>query len=740
MIQQFAEHRVAANLLMIMMILAGLWAVRTMPSMLDPPAHFPVVMVEVNWTGAAAEDMTSLVTTPIEQQLRTLTDLKELTSRTVNGHTSVTAIFHFDADMSEALDRAKQRVASIRNLPAGIEPPVVRRPLDTEPVSVLLLTGPVTLSELIPLARQFEKELLQRGIEGIRYDGLPEEEIAVLVDGQQLQSISLTLEALATEVGRSSQNVPAGAVGRGQASHQLRSLDQRRDAHAFAQLPIESNGQIIRLGDFADIVRRPRQGQPELRADGHPAIEMQLWRSTNTDAARADQVVQNWLAATRPNLPAGVEIREIANIWRMLDAQLDMILKNAVSGLLLVIGVLYLFLGGRASWWVTVGIPVSFLLGLCLFHVVFGYGISIIALIGFIMALGIVVDDAIVVGEDIVSHYEQGADPRQAAVAGAQRMWVPVMTSSLTTMAAFLPLLIIGGMLGDMVLALPTVLLCVIAASLVECFLVLPGHLRHSLERAQLAAPSTNPSRHQPAVWRHRFEARFNTFREHTFTPWVERALRYPGTTLLVTLCAMLVALSLVVAQHVGINLVTGFDFEALEANVEFSSSASTQDKADFINHLQDTLQSTHEQHNNDNVLGWVAKLNRADFSNERADGEQYAAVHAQYAFEEDRSISPQAFVRDWQAHIQRPAYVEQLTVAVSGGANNGNPDITLVLRGYNTAQLKAGTQALAELLASYPGVSNVTDNLPYGREQIIFQITPRGRSLGLTADSIGRQ
>ncbi len=731
MIKLFAEHKVAANLAMIMMILAGVWAVRTMPTSLDPPTNNPVVSVEVIWVGAAAEDIESLVTTPIEQQLRTVNELYELTSYTINGFTVIRAIFNYDADMTLALDSVKQRVANIRNLPPEIEPPTIRRHIDTEPISGLLLTGEGNLAELIPLARSFEKDLLRRGIEGVNYDGLPTEEIALLVSGARLQQLGMTLDEVAHEVARVSQNVPAGSVGRGQAARQLRSLDQRRDPLGFEQLHLETDGQLVRLTDFADVVRRPQRGQPIITSDGNPAIEMLLWRSTETDAYTSHQIVQNWLNDVRPTLPPGVEIKEIVSIWQVLGAQLNMIVKNGLGGLILVIGVLFLFLNARASLWVTIGIPVSFLLGLALFHVVFGYGISLIALIGFIMALGIVVDDAIVVGEDIVSHHERGATPAQAATAGAQRMWVPVMTSSMTTMAAFIPLLIIGGMMGDAVLALPTVLLCVIAASLIECFWVLPGHLRHSLEKVDV---------NKKPKWRQRFDDGFEHFRDQRFLPFVDNALANPGITLCTAICGFLVAFSLIASQHVGMNLATGIDFESVTADVEFSSVATDAQKYDFIEHMEDTLEEIHQAHDAANILGWTVKYNRATFNEDRLQGEQYASLAVQYAFEEHRTLSPQEFTNRWQAAVQRPAYVEQLTIGVEGGANNGFPDITLVLRGNSIDHLKQGAEELSALLSSYPGVSNVTDNLPYGKEQIIFEMTPRGRSLGLTADSIGAQ
>jgi multidrug efflux pump subunit AcrB len=734
-IKRFAQHRVAANLLMVMMILAGIWAIRTMPSMLDPPMHFPMVHVQVSWVGAAAEDIEALVTTPIEQQLRTINDLKEINSRTVNGFTSITAHFNYDADIGQALDEVKQRVGSIRNLPPAIEPPIVRREIDLEPISQLLITTEGTLRELIPLARSFEKELLSRGIEGVRYDGLPAEEIALLFSGQRLQQLGMTLDELAREVSRVSQNVPAGAVGRGHGSRQLRSLDQRRDPMSFEQLQLESDGQLMRVGDVAEVVRRPQRGQPYLRSDGKSAIQMMLWRSTAADALLAERIAKGWLNDVQPTLPAGVEVTEINNIWRLLGAQLDMIMKNALSGLVLVIVVLFLFLNVRAGLWVTIGIPVSFLLGLSLFYLIFGYGISIIALIGFVVALGIVVDDAIVVGEDIVTHHEQGASPAQAATAGAQRMWLPVVTSSLTTMAAFIPLLIIGGGMGDVVLALPTVLLCIIVASLVECFCVLPGHLRASLEKMDPTAP---PGRVEQ--WRRRFDVGFKRFRDERFTPLLKKALDYPVATLSAACGGILIAMSLIASQHVGFNMVMGFDIESVEANVEFSSSASEQEKLDFVAHLEETLDQVNQSAGNRDVLGWTAIYNLATFNNDRLQGEQYASVAGQYAYEEDRSIAPDEFAERWRSLVARPPYVEQFTLGVEGGANNGNADITLMLRGHDIDRLKQGAEEVSDLLRGYPGVSNVTDNLPYGKEQIIFEMTPRGRSLGLSAEEIGRQ
>ncbi|MEQ9005054.1 MAG: efflux RND transporter permease subunit [Pseudomonadales bacterium] len=731
LIRTFAEHRVAANLLMILMTLAGIWAIRAMPTQLDPPANFPMVFITVAWPGASAEDVETLVTDPIEQALRNLNELHELTSRTEHGSAFLNVQFRHDADMTLALDQVKQRVTNVRNLPADIEPPEIRRFIDLEPVAVVQVVGRGDLADLIPLVRDFERELLARGIEGVRYDGMPQEEIALLVSGQRLTELGMTLDELAAEVARVSRDVPAGLVGQGQGSRQLRSLDQQRDAYGFEQLLIRSADQLIRLDHLADVVRRPQRGQPLVTRDGHPAIQMVLLRATEADAYLADRILDRWLADVRTRLPDGVQVEVVQDIWSLLGAQLGMILENGLSGLALVGVVLLLFLNGRVGWWEMVGIPVSFLLALALFHLAFGQGISIIALIGLVMALGIVVDDAIVVGEDATTLHQAGATPLEAATGAAQRMWVPVVTSSLTTLAAFLPLLLIGGPMGQIILTLPTVLLCIIVASLVECFLVLPAHLRASLENAH--------GRAEP-VWRQRFDAAFARFVDGRFMPLLRRALDYPGATLAAAVGAMSVALSLVMSQHVGVAMVTGFDIEDVEANVAFSATASDAQRLQFLTEVETALAELHAETGGSNLTGWVTKRNLATLGGERKEGEQYASIEATYAYEEHRNLRPADFVARWRQRISKPAFVEQLVVEVDGGANGGEPDLTLVLRGDDLEALKQGAEALATALAGFPGVSNVIDDLPYGQEQMIFELTPAGRSLGLTSAAIGAQ
>lgn len=733
LIDAFTRHKVASNLVMVMMVLTGLWAVNSINTQLDPSVEWPVVTIQANWPGASAEDVEQLIVVPIEQQLANMVDLQGLYSTSRNGSASLTAEFTFAADMRKSLDNIRNSVSQIRNFPSEMEPIRIAQQTDYEEIAVVMVSAQGTIAELVPLVRAMEEELYARGIERIDFDGLPEEEIAIQVSSAKLIELNTSLDALAAEIRQRSNNAPAGTVGRGQAEMQLRSLEQKRTVDEFERMEVavESGARLSRLGDLAEIVKRPKVGQPQLLKQGKTTIGMELYRRTDSDAILSAQILNDWLDETRPTLPLGVELEVYQEVWLLLKEQLRVIFDNGSSGLILVLLTLFLFLNGKVGWWVMMGIPVSFLFATFLFLGIFEGSINILALITFIMALGIVVDDAIVVGEDSVTLFEQGLSPEDAAAGGAKRMFVPVVTSSLTTLAAFVPLLITGGEMGEFIVTLPAVLLCVIVASLVECFLVLPGHLKQSFEKMD---------RNNPGRFRTTFDQKFYGFRDKYYKPLLEKCLNAPGTTLTMAVGCVILAISLIVGGRVGLNLVTGVSLEMLAANVKFSAQADERDRLAFMSYLEESMNEVNSRYQNANINGYVSKLNTARLNQERKIGSQYASITIEFAWEDERTVSPQDFVNDWLEMVQKPPYVEELSLAVIGGANNGNPDLSLVLRGRDVPTLKLASEELQTALLSYPGVSNVFDNLPYGKDQIVYTVNSVGKSLGLTTESLGRQ
>jgi multidrug efflux pump subunit AcrB len=732
-IDLFVRHKVAPNLVMIMMILSGFWASTQINTQLDPSVNYPIVVINAVWPGASAEDVEQLIVVPIEQQVANIIDLQNLTSTSMPGSASLRLNFTFETDMTKALDTVKDRVAQVRNFPAEMEPLVISRATDYENIAVVAVSTDGSLAELVPLVRSMEQSLYAQGIERIDFDGMPEEEIAIQVSSAKLVELNTSLDQIAGEVRQRSADAPAGTIGRGQGEMQLRSLDQKRAAAEFQYMDValQSDGRLVQLGEIATIEKRPKVGQAELRRDGKATIEMELFRVTSSDAFMAAQILEQWREDWEADLPAGVEIHVYQEAWILMKEQLRVIYENGLSGLILVVITLFLFLNGRVGWWVMIGIPVSFLFATLLYFGLFEGSINILALIAFIMALGIVVDDAIVVSEDAVTLHQQGLSPEEAAAQGAKRMLLPVLTSSLTTMAAFVPLLITGGEMGAIIMTLPMVLLCVILASLVECFLVLPGHLRHSLGKIKQDNPDS---------FRARFDRRFYQFRDNFYRPVLDKALAAPGTTLCIAIGGVVVAVSLLASGRVGLNMATGLSPQMLEANVKFSAQADLEDRADFMNYLERSMDTTNAEFGGVNVTGFVTKFNSAMLNQERQIGNQYASLRLEYAWEESRTVEPQEFVNRWREKVQQPPYVEELYLEVTGGANNGMPDISLVLRGRDIPTLKKASEELQAALMSYPGVSNVYDNLPYGKGQIVYSLNPVGKSLGISTESLSRQ
>ena len=733
LIDLFTRHKVAANLVMIMMILSGIWAGSRINTQLDPSVQSPVILVFVRWPGASAEDVEKLIVAPIEQQMTTLNNLQQVYSTTTQGQSRIDLEFTFDADLSKALEDVNDRIAQVRNLPADMEPVTARRGTRYEEIASLLLTGGSSIQELLPMARQFERELFNIGVERIEFVGLPEEEMAIQVSSANLMALNTTLDNVASAIRQRSADLPAGVVARAQGEMQLRAIEQRRDSQGFEQLQLQlgAGDELVRLGDIATIEKRPRAGQAELSREGKPAIEMNLYRLSDTDALTSAQALEQWLDKTRAGLPEGITIEVYQEVWKLLKEQLAVIFSNAWSGLVLVALTLFVFLNTRTAWWVMLGIPVSFLFATLLYFYWFDGSINILALITFIMALGIVVDDAIIVGEDAVALFEQGYSAEDAASGAAKRMFMPVVTSSLTTLAAFVPLLISGGEMGAVIQTMPMVLFCVIIASLIECFLVLPGHLKHSFSRMK--------REHKPSA-RLAFDRAFYSFRDRVYAPMLDYALARPYSTLLTVFGCVLLALSLVISGRVGLNFVTGMSLQMLEANVSFTMDASDAQRRAFMQNLEQTLTDINEEHGSSNINGYYVGYNTAQLNQERKTGQQYASMRVEYSWEDEYQIDPQRFVNQWQQSVIKPPFVEQMVLEVRGGANGGRPDLSLVLRGENLDSLKQASEELQSVLLSYEGVSNVFDNLPYGKDQMIFSLTTEGAALGLTTTGLGQQ
>ncbi|HRX70275.1 MAG: efflux RND transporter permease subunit [Gammaproteobacteria bacterium] len=728
----FAQHKVAANLLMVMMILAGVWALAKLNTQFFPNFALDRVTVRVVWTGAAAEDVEESITHPLERELRYLDGLKNLTSTSSNGIASLSLEFEEGSDIGQALDDVKQAVDQVRNLPATAEKPEIVRVIRYDSIARVVISGPSDRTELRHLARRYERELLARGIARVDITGLPEEEIAIQVPTAALQELGLSLPQIAERVGELSRDLPAGTVGRNDVARQLRSLDQRRDEAAFTTLPLKTarEGALVTLGDVATIERRPRNGEVWLSFHGRPAVELRLQRTETADSLKSARILEDWLAETRPQLPAGVELTVFDESWRLIKDRIFLLVKNGGSGLALVVAILFLFLNGRVAWWVALGIPVSFMATLGVLYAV-GGSINMISLFALIMALGIIVDDAIVVGEDALTHYQTGERSLESAEGGARRMLAPVMASSLTTIAAFLPLMLVGGPIGNILRDIPLVIVCVILASLVESFYVLPGHLRHSFHRLHHAEPSP---------LRQRLDAGFNHFRDQWFRPLVTLAVDHRWTTLAGAVAVLILAAGLLAGGRLGFNFFPTPEGTRLNANASFVAGTPPQRVRAFMDQVNAALWATEQELGGNLVVAAQTRYGQGQLASAGSlQGDQHASMLIELTQPDTREVRINDFIKTWRAKVQLPAGIENFTLFSRTSGPPGR-DVDIRLMGENVDQLKAAANELAQTLFTIRGVSAIEDDMPYGKEQLIYRLTPAGEALGLTVDMIGRQ
>ncbi|MBY4678022.1 efflux RND transporter permease subunit [Marinobacterium arenosum] len=736
LIALFTGHRVAANLLMMLMILAGIWGVKTLNTQFFPTFELDVITIQVTWSGAAAEDVERSVILPIEEELKSLSDIDTLYATANQGMASLRLELKEDADLDYLLDEVKQKIDSIRSdLPSDAEEPLVQKVIRYESIASLLLTARNgSLEELRPLAYQYERELLDLGISKIDYEGLPDQEISIQIPAAQLHELGMTMGQIADTVRLRSLDLPAGTAAKGDGSRQIRSLSQQRDVEGFRQLPLitEQQGRLVRLGDVADIRWQAKEGQTYLTYRGQPALIMALKRTENDDTLTAAGILNDWLFKTRQTLPPGIELVPYDERWQPIRDRINLLLKNGLSGLVLVICILFLFLNARVAFWVTVGIPVSFLATLAVLYGI-GGSINMISLFGLIMALGIIVDDAIVVGEDTLTHLQMGEPGLEAAVGGALRMLPPVTASSLTTIAAFLPLLLVGGVIGNILIDIPTVVICVIVASLVECFLILPGHLHHSLHRAADLHPSKT---------RLRLDAAFNRFRDGPFRRLVSNAISFRWITLAAALMMLIVVIGLLAGGRVKFTFFPVVERESLTANVQFVAGSPPEQVSHFLAHLEETLQQADSQLQEKLVKVSYRQHGSANFSRSSAtsgNGDEFGSLIVELTPLDDRETRNAELIRRWRPLIQLPAGIEKFTIDIDQAGPPGKP-IEVKLTGADIVTLKAASMEVQTLLKGYQGLSNVDDDLPFGKSQLIYQLTPAGKASGLTLSSVGRQ
>lgn len=739
----FVHHKVAGNLVMLMMLLAGALALTRMNVQFFPTFALDVVSVQVVWSGASAEDVEQGITNPLEQRLRSVDGIKKMTSTSAQSISAITLEFQEGTNPITALDDVRQQVDEFNNFPADAEKPRVARLERYDPVARLLVYGDVEPSELRALAYRYEDELLQQGIDRVSFRGLPEQQISIEVPVERLETLGLSVGQIADRVASVSRDLPAGIMAQQDAARELRSLEQRRSPQAFETVPLLSNERLqLRLGDIATIRKENRDNQVALTHKGLPAIELQLQRAENGNSLAAAKVLEKWLVDTRATLPPTVHLEVYDETWQLLNDRISLLTSNGLSGLLLVVCLLYLFLPGRVAFWVAVGIPTAFLAALGVLWLI-GGSINMISLFALIMALGVIVDDAIVVGEDADAHARMGEASIYASEGAAKRMVWPVLASSLTTVAAFMPLLVVGGIIGNILGDIPVVMICVLVASLLECFIVLPAHLRHAFSPRRTGKGDSEPalpSRNPIVRFRNGFERRFERFREGPFRRFSQRSLKHRGITMASVLALAIVTLGLLAGGRLGFNFFPTPEPSVLYANASFVAGTDSNTVDLFMAEMQQALNESESALGGNLILHAVTTQGATQGGGGSSrTGDELGSIMIELVPSDQRPVRNPEFINEWRDRLALPAGLDNLTISERQSGPPGS-DVNVRLTGDNSQNLKLAAQELAQALSTLPGVLDVEDDMPWGREQLIYQTSAYGEALGLTTTDLGGQ
>ncbi len=731
----FVRHRTAANLLMVLMVLIGVVSLQRMNTQFFPDFGIDFVTVQVEWRGASAEDVDTNIVQAIEPEVRFLDGIKQVLSTAREGFASIAVEFLPGTDMQLALSNVETAVGQVTTLPEDSERPEIRRVVRYDPISRIVISGPYSEAALKAVAKRVRDDLLDRGIDKVTLLGSRDEEIWVEVPQSKILELDMTLEDIARRIGETSQDLPSGDTS-GAFQKQIRSIGLEKEASGIARIEVMSlpSGQKIHVDDIARTSEQFDENQAERRRDGQRAIELRVQRSLNADALELADIVNAYLADVVPTLPPLLKVEQYNVQADLIRSRVNLLLENGLTGLVLVVSVLFIFLNSPVAFWVAMGIPVSLMatMGVMLAT---GQTVNMLSLFGMIMALGIVVDDAIVVGEHADALHKKGLDPISAAENGARRMAAPVFSSSLTTIAAFAPLLFITDIIGDIISAIPYVVIAIIVASLIECFLALPGHLR--------GAFSWGSGKEWPfRVW---FNSRFDSFRETQFRRFLKFVVRWRYAAFATAIASLIVSVGILAGGRVQFSFFPSPESDIIYANVQMVSGtprAQTEKMIDELDRalhaVEDEIMATAGQTVMMNVASIGASVGPRDGGG-GVDGDNVGGIVVELTPSDERTVRTAEFMALWRERVRPMPGLETMTILPAQGGPPGRP-VDIRLSGDDLVALKAGANEVRALLARYPGVTDIEDDLTYGKQELILELSPQGKALGFTTDSVGRQ
>lgn len=731
----FARNHVAANLLMLFIAGFGFYNMQSNTAVEVFPSFTPErVRVYTSYPGAVPQEVEEAVTIRIEEAVQDLASIEKMRSRSVEGSSAITLDLAKGVNAREALDEIKSRVDAVRAFPDEVEVPLVELAQRKHEVVSIALTGELTEHELRGLADRVRDSLLAKpGITQVEVQSVRPYEIAVEVSERRLREYGLTLAQVAEAITRGSASVAAGNLRTAGGDVLLRTQGQAYTTREFGDIAIinRTDGSQLKVRDIAVLTDGFDDSQIKTRFNGRSSILIEVYRIGEQSAIDVAAITRDYVEEAAGWLPAGVTLETWRDRSVVLRARLNTLLKSALQGGLLVVLLLSLFLRPVVAFWVTIGIPVSFL-GCFIILPWLGVSINIVSLFAFILVLGIVVDDAIVTGENIYTHTRRGVPGERAAIEGTLEVATPVTFGVLTTALAFLPLAMVDGVRGQIFAQIPAVVVPVLLFSLIESKFVLPAHLKNMKIREE-EEPGLF-SRIQQSI-----ADGFEALVRRAYQPVLNVVLRWRVLTVSVFIAALLVTVAVMSSGWMRFVFFPRVQSEVATASLDMPVGTSFQVTDGIVERMERAAEDLREKHR-DPVTGESVILNIFASTGSSGGASHRGLVRFEIVAPEQRSltISSNELADAWREAIGPVPGADALSFRAEIG--RGGDPLDIQLYGNSLQQLRAVADLTKAHLATYDDVFDIGDSLSAGKRELELRLKPSAQQLGLSVSDLANQ
>ena len=733
MIRFFTLHPTAANLLMLLLMFIGITTLPSIKRETLPEIKHYEVEVKIVYPGATPNDIEEKICLPLEDAIEGISFVEEVSCQAHDSYSVSVIKMYESGDFRVFMDDINSAIDEIDSFPTESEEAIITEVGRTQDVVTVALTADIKRQELKDLAEKIKaKMLLEPGIPLVEIEGFSKRQFQIQVSQANLRQYGLSIQDLANIIGRQDLDLPAGEINTLSRDYQVRFNDEARSPQQLAELIVISSeqGTEIKLGDIATIVDQFDETSDNIVYDGKPAAFLKIRKNSRDDSLRILEVVQQFIDKERQNLPAEVGFNLTQDFTSIVKSRIQLLISNAWQGLLLVFAVMWLFFGTRFAFWVVMGLPVSFLASAYLLAQ-WGISINMLSMVALLLSLGILMDDAIVISESIGHQLSLGKSPVNAAIEGTQAVARGVLSSFITTLCVFTGLLFLSGDIGQNLRTIPAVLISVITISLVEAFLILPHHLKHSLEKS-------NDQRKSKI--REKFTLHFNQLHEKIHD-WVATLIRFRYAFIGSVIGFLFLSVGLLASGIVKFSAFPDIEGDILQARILMPVGTSLAETERTVKQLSDSLSQVNSDYkdNYGEELVQAVTLSYGMNADAFETGAHVATVSADLLISEQRQQSINELASLWrEATGETPA---ALTVSIKepiiGPAGRA---IYIRVQGEDLKQISQASHHLQNWLSGYTGVSNLMDDLRPGKPEFTLHLKSGAYALGLDAHTIATQ